>query len=83
VEVSKCSDQDRLFRYVERFFERAKKTEWPTVRQIARAFGWTQQRVEDAVEGDPEGRTFMTSYFTRPEPPLGEHFVESYGDKED
>jgi hypothetical protein len=32
----KLSDSDRLAQYVERFFQGHKKTEWPTVRRIAR-----------------------------------------------
>lgn len=74
-------DHRRLFRYVEAFFARAERTEWPTVKQAARSLGWTQSRVEQAVEGDPDARLFLSSYFTRPEPTLGEHFVESNGDK--
>jgi hypothetical protein len=72
------NDHDRLHAYVERFFAKKKKTEWPTVKRAARSLGWTQERVEGAVEGDPKTRLFLTSYFTRPEPLLGEHFVESY-----
>ncbi len=74
-------DHRRLFRYVEAFFARAERTEWPTVQQAARSLGWTQARVEQAIEGDPDARLFLSSYFTRPEPTLGEHFVESYGER--
>ncbi len=74
------NDHDRLFGYVERFFARTKHTEWPTVRQVARALGWRQRRVEEACDGDPDGRLFTSSYFAWSEPPLGEHFVESYGE---
>lgn len=74
-------DHVRLFRYVERFFARAQQTEWPTVQHAARSLGWTQARVEQAIEGDPDQRLFLSSYFTRPEPKLGEHFVESSGDR--
>ncbi len=75
-------DHDRVFRYVESFFEKAKKTAWPTVRQVTRALHWSQARLQDAIDGDPQERLFTSSYFTLPEPPLAEHFVESYGDKE-
>jgi hypothetical protein len=73
------SDHDRVFRYVERFFARTGKTQWPTVRQITRAFGWSQARLQDAIDGDPQERLFTSSYFATPEPPLAEHFVESFG----
>ena len=72
-------DHGRVFRYVERFFAKKLRTEWPTVRQVARAFRWTQQRVSDAVDGDPDQRVFLTSYFTD-DASLGDHFVESYGE---
>ena len=73
------NDHERLFAYAEGFFARAQKTEWPTVRQAARALGWTHQRVEEAAEGDPEARLFLSRHNVDPEPPLGDHFVESYG----
>jgi hypothetical protein len=72
-------DHDRIFGYVERAFARSGRTKWPTVRAAARSLGWTQARVEDAVEGDPGGRVFLSSYFVSPAPTLGDHFVESFG----
>jgi hypothetical protein len=68
-------DHEYVWRYVERFFAAHSRTEWPTVRRVARSLRWTQQRVSDAVDGDPDGRTFLSSY--QGEYPLGEHFVES------
>jgi hypothetical protein len=73
------NDHERLVSYVERFFARHKKETWPTVRQATHALGWTQTRLQDAVDGDPEGRLYTTSYFTVIEDPFGDHFVESYG----
>lgn len=70
-------DSDRVFRFVESFF--ARKQKWPTMREVARSLRWRQERVDDAIEGDPDGRTYTTSYFTRKDPPRGEHFVQSYG----
>jgi hypothetical protein len=52
---------------------------WPTVRQAARSLGWTQQRIEDACDGDPDYLLSLSSYLTVPEPPLGDHFIESIG----
>jgi hypothetical protein len=72
------ADSERLSRYVEGVFARSEQTEWPTVRRAARALGWPQKRVEDAVEGDPDGELFLSSYFARDEPPLAEHFIERY-----
>ncbi len=54
-------DSARLLAYVERFFARAKQTAFPTVRRAARSLGWTQRRVEEAIDGDPEGQLFTTS----------------------
>lgn len=77
--MNHTTDHDRLFLYVECFFRRHEKTEWPTVRRAAKSLGWTHVRVQDAVEGDPDARLFTSSYNTAPPQPLGDHFVESYG----
>lgn len=71
-------DSERLYRYVERYFGKSGNTEFPTVRRVARALRWTQDHVELTI-GDDE-RLMLTSYFTSPEPLLGEHFVESLGE---
>jgi hypothetical protein len=73
----KLNDHDRLARYVERFFLAHKKTKWPTVRRIAKSFGWKHDRIRDAVDGDPDSRMFTSSYNMSPEPPFGKHFVET------
>jgi hypothetical protein len=70
------ADLVRLAGYVEKFFSRSGQTQWPTVRQVARALGWRQSRVEETCDGDSDGLLFLSSYFTTPEPTLGEHFVE-------
>lgn len=75
---AKVTDHDRLFRYVERFFMAHARTEWPTVRRVTRSLGWSQARVQDAIDGDPDGRTSTSSYFCAPEQPFGEHFVEAF-----
>lgn len=72
------NDHDRLFRYVEGFFARRERTAFPTIRQAAKSLGWTHERLEGAIEGDPEGRLFTSSYFAFSDPPFGEHFIESY-----
>ncbi len=72
-------DAERLYAYVESYFARHQQTEWPTVRRIAKSLGWTQMRVQEAIDGDPDGRCFTSSYFVAPDPPFGEHFVESFG----
>lgn len=46
----KLRDDDRLWNYAERFFQRAGKTQWPTVRQCAKSLRWPHARVIDAVE---------------------------------
>jgi hypothetical protein len=56
------TDHDRLVAYAERFFQRHAKTEFPTVRAAARALRWNQQRIEDAVDGDPDGRLMLTGF---------------------
>lgn len=76
----RLSDHARLARYVERFFQRSGRMSWPTVGRITRSFGWTQARLQDAIDGDPDGRTFTSSYFARPEAPFRDHFVENYGE---
>lgn len=73
----KNNDNERLYAYAERFFMRHEKTQFPTVREAARALGWRQQYVADVAEGDPDGRMMLTSYFVVPEDPLGDHFVET------
>lgn len=72
------NDHDRLHLYVERRFARSGRMSWPTVRQAAHALRWTHVRVQDACEGDPGGRLFTTSYHAALDPPIGEHFVESF-----
>lgn len=74
-------DQDRVFVYVENFFARHKGEEWPTVRQVARALRWKQQRVLDAVDGDPDGRLYTTYWYVDFKVRDGNRFIESYGDR--
>lgn len=71
------TDSQRLRRYVEGFFARALRTEFPTVARCAQSLRWTQHRVEQAVEGDPDGRLMMTSHSTIPPREPGARFVES------
>jgi len=77
--VTRMADHERLHRCVERLFAKSEKTRFPTVREVARVLRWKQARVEATVEGDPDERLFLTSYFTVVPEPLAEHFVESYG----
>lgn len=68
-------DSERLFLYVERSFGRADQTEWPTIRKAARALGWTQSRVAQAVEDHEHLGT--QSYYCTPPEPLAEHEIYS------
>lgn len=70
-------DPDRLFATVQRYFERMKRTEFPTVRHVSRALRWNYERVLQAVTDDPD-RMFTTSHNTAPEPALGDHYIEVY-----
>jgi hypothetical protein len=72
-------DHDRVYVYVENFFARHNQEQWPTVRQVARGLRWRQQRVQDAIDGDPDGRLYTTHWYTNCERD-GDHFVESYGE---
>lgn len=69
-------DYERLSRHVERFFARYASTRWPTVREVAKALHWPVNRVESAVEGDPNGRLALTYYNVSWDVPLGHKFVE-------
>ena len=74
------NDEQRLMRYVERHFRRNNGHNtmypFPTVRKASKSLRWSMARVVDTVEGCGEG-IMLTSYFTRPESPIGEHFVET------
>lgn len=83
----KPNDHDRLFAYVEAVFKCSKNTEWPTVRQVARAFKWMHTEVENAVEGDPDCRMFLSGYNFISDEALerniiGSLIIESYGEEE-
>ena len=66
----------RVWRYSERYFQRSGRTEFPTVRQVARALKVKQTDVEQAIEDDR--LLMLTSYNVIPRPTLGEHFVETF-----
>lgn len=70
-------DHERLALYVERYFRRRSATQWPTVREAAKALRWSVERVESAVEGDPDGLLALTYYNVAWSVPLGDKFVES------
>lgn len=46
---------DRIFDYAERSFQRSGQTQFPTVRQVARACRCTQSTVQDAVDSTGRG----------------------------
>jgi len=69
-------DPDRLYRYVERWFNRAGKTEFPTLARTARGLRWTQSRVLQAVEDHQRGLIQITGYNFEPYR-QGELFVET------
>lgn len=65
---------DRIERYVERFFQRSGRTEWPEVRRVARALRLRQAEVELAV--DSHDNLQLTTYDGQDDP-LGDHLVET------
>ena len=71
------NDPDRLLTAVERYFKRMGSTEFPTVRRMSRTLRWSFARILQAV-ADSDDRMFTTSHNTSPEPPVGEHYVETY-----
>lgn len=75
-------DPQRVERYVEGYFQRSGRTDWPTVRQVARAVKLRQREVEMAVEDHPAGNLMLTMYNVEGGTPLGEQFVETYSPPE-
>jgi hypothetical protein len=63
-----------LARYAERYFHRSGHTEFPTVRQCARALRMRQAEIEELANGDD--RLMLTGYLSLPLDPLGDLFVE-------
>ena len=76
-------DPQRVERYAERYFQRSGRTEFPTVRQVARALRLRQREVEMAVEDHPTSNLFLTMYNVEGGTPLGEQFVETYNPPEE
>jgi hypothetical protein len=46
---------DRIFAYAERSFQRSGQTQFPTVRQVARACNCPQSLIEEAIESTGRG----------------------------
>ena len=69
-------DHERLSAYIERYFTQHDRTQWPTVREAAKALRWTQERVESAIDGDPDGLLALTYYNVAWDVPIGDKFVE-------
>lgn len=67
------TDRDRIIRFARRFHARSGGTEFPTVRRVSSALSLKQSIITDECFVEP---LMLTAYFTLPEPPLGEHFVE-------
>ena len=67
---------ERIARYVERSFQKSGMTEFPTVRQVARALGLRQGLVEAAIDDDPTGRLMLTFWYAEDQR-LGDHFMET------
>lgn len=67
---------DRVYRYGERRFQSSGCTEWPTVREVARALRVRQQQVWDEVDGD-DPRLMGSYYLVEWDPPIGDWFVET------
>lgn len=76
VRISGVQYTERLYRYVERFFERSGRTDWPTVRRCARALGLPQSEVMQQIADDE--RLDTTYYNVGYRVPDGDWFVESY-----
>jgi len=72
--MSRPFDHEVLGRYAERYFRR--KAGWPTVRVAARSLAWKQERVIDAVEGDPDSALMLTSHNSSPPVQARDHYVE-------
>jgi hypothetical protein len=71
---------DRIIRYVERMFQRSGCTEFPTVRQIARALRLRQSEVWEWADGSygNDNQHLMVSYYNVEwEAPIGDWFVET------
>jgi hypothetical protein len=75
--VEDWTDPWRVERYVERYFQEHGRTEWPTVRQVARALGLRQADVEQAVDGHPADNLELASYLTVVPEKLADHFVKT------
>lgn len=74
-------DEDRLYWYAERHFQRhngKNMAPWPTVRKASKALRWSQAKVVEVIEGCGTGDMFLSSYFVRPPDPIAEHFVETF-----
>lgn len=68
----------RVVCYAERFFQRSGKTEFPTVRQVARALRLQQSEVEQiAQDCDARGLSFDNVEWKEP---VGGWFVEVYAE---
>jgi hypothetical protein len=71
-------DHEILRARVEASFQASGRTRFPTVATLARELHWRRSRIADAVEGDPDGQLYTTSFHTLVRPPYGEHFVETF-----
>lgn len=65
---------ERIERYAERYFQQHGRTEFPTVRRVARALRIRQDEVEQEADGNEN--LMLTRYNVRPTPPVAEWFVE-------
>ena len=70
--------RERVYKYAERKFQASGRTEFPTVRQVAKALGVKQDAVKEAIEDDSYGDLMLTSFHTVKPEPLGSHFVETF-----
>ena len=67
--------EDRVFRYAERFALRHGLMEYPSLRAIARGLRTGARKVEEAVEGDGNGRMWTESFLTNYTPRSDEVYV--------
>lgn len=65
---------EKIAGYAFRFWKRSGMTDWPTVRQTARAL---RLRQEDIDEHSGDGAFYLTSYYTAPPEPLANHYVNA------
>lgn len=73
----------RIWVYAEGYFQRSGKTEFPTVRMVAKSLRIRQVEVEEAINDDPYGVLMLTHYNTEVPAPIGDWYVETLCEEEE